>query len=197
MRSAPNLAVAVCLLAGGSATRFPGKLDRPVGGVPLLRRTYESVRDIGPVFVSTRNASQAAALEGTGAGLVFDETANAGPLAGLIATFSAISDPWVFALAGDAPFAGRELFDALRAAWEPQCEAVVPVNREGILQPLCALYERTAFLREAGRAEVRTSGAVRHLVEGLRAVRVRDLNERVFFNVNTEAEYRAASEGIR
>lgn len=194
MRSVADADVAVCLLAGGDATRFPGKLERPVGGIPLLRRTYESVRDIGPVVVSVRTESQAAALAGTAATVVLDQVPGSGPLGGLVATFSAIDARWVFVIAGDAPFAGRELFESLRAAAEPHCEAVVPVDAEGIYQPLCALYERTAFLREARRPEVRTSGAVRLLVEGLRAVRVRDLNERAFFNVNTEAEYRAANE---
>lgn len=197
MRSVPDSAVAVCLLAGGEATRFPGKLERRVGGVPLLRRTYESVREIGPVFLSIRTESQARPLDGMHATVILDETPGTGPLGGLIATFSAIDAPWVFVIAGDAPFAGRELFETLRAAAEPDCEAVVPVDAEGICQPLCALYERTAFLRESRRPEVRTSGAVRLLVEGLRAVRVRNLNERAFFNVNTEADYRNANEDTR
>lgn len=197
MRSAPEGAVAVCLLAGGEATRFPGKLERLVGGMPLLRRTYESVREIGPVFVSVRTRWQTAPLDGAEATVILDDAPGTGPLGGLIATFSAIDAPWVFVIAGDAPFAGRELFESLRAAAEPGCEAVVPVDVEGIYQPLCALYERTAFLREARRPEVQMSGAVRLLVEGLRAVRVRNLNERAFFNVNTEADYRNANEDTR
>jgi molybdopterin-guanine dinucleotide biosynthesis protein A len=197
MRSGPDAGIAVCLLAGGEATRFPGKLERTLSGVPLLRCTYESVRGIGPVTVSVREMSQAKILEGEPVTVVTDEIAGRGPLEGLISAFSAIEHPWIFVAAGDAPYAGRELYEALRAAWEAGCEAVVPENAQGTLQPLTALYERAPFLEAARTPRVRASGAVRRAVEVLRAVRVRNLNERAFFNVNTEADYRAASEDTR
>jgi len=197
MRSGPDAGVAVCILAGGEATRFPGKLERTLSGVPLLRRTYESVRGIGPVTVSVKDASQAKILEGEPVTIVVDGTPGRGPLEGLISAFSVTELPWIFVAAGDAPYAGRELCEALVKAWEGGCEAVVPVNAEGTLQPLTALYERAAFLEAARTPDVRASGAVRRAVEALRAVRVRNLNERAFFNVNTEADYRAANEGTR
>jgi len=43
---------AVVILAGGEASRFPGKLESDAGGGPLLLRVYRNVRDIGPVFIS-------------------------------------------------------------------------------------------------------------------------------------------------
>jgi len=197
MQSEAERGVAVCILAGGAATRFPGKLERPLSGVPLLRLVYENLRGIGPVTVSVRDAAQAAVLAGAGITVVTDTEPDRGPLEGLISAFSSIAEPWVYVVAGDAPFAGRELFEALKNACEPGCEAAVPVDTDGTLQPLCAFYHRTAFLREAARPAARRSGAVRRVVEGLRAVRVRHLNERAFYNINTEAEYRAAHEDAR
>ncbi|MBV9270973.1 MAG: molybdenum cofactor guanylyltransferase [Candidatus Eremiobacteraeota bacterium] len=194
MRSGRDGDIAVCILAGGEATRFPGKLQRDIRGVPLLRRTYESVREIGPVVVSVKLAPQAQSLPREAVTIVEDDRPGTGPLAALVSVFSTIAYPQIFVVAGDAPYAGKAVFEALRAAWIPECEAVVPVNRDGTLQPLTALYERTAFLRAAQHPAVAASGAVRRLVEELRVVRVTNLNERVFFNVNTEAEYRAAGE---
>src|SRR5947209_1200913 len=118
MPSGPNAGVAVCLLAGGEATRFPGKLERTIDGVPLLKRSYDGVRTIGPVVVSVKIASQAKVLEGEPVTIVTDNEPGRGPLEGLISVFSVIAQPWIFVAPGDAPNAGRRLFDQLLLAWE-------------------------------------------------------------------------------
>jgi molybdopterin-guanine dinucleotide biosynthesis protein A len=66
---------------------------------------------------------------------------------------------------------------------------VVPVNREGRLEPLCALYERAAFLAAADAVLRSGSGGVAAAVERLHTERVRLSDERVFANVNTFEEY--------
>jgi molybdopterin-guanine dinucleotide biosynthesis protein A len=179
--------IGVVILAGGEATRFPGKLESDAGGVPLLLRVYRNVRSIGPVYVSANAPFGEAIARELECTIVPDLQAGRGPLGGIVSTFESVSQPLCFTIAGDAPFVGRGVFDRLLAAWEPQLEAVA-AERNGQLEPLCAIYSREAFLRE-GRSELATgSGAVRAVVERLVHRRVGFPDERALAGINTIAE---------
>lgn len=185
MRLADTAAV---ILAGGQASRLPGKLELDAGGVPLLVRVYRNVREIGPVYVSAAGGFPKpidAALE---CPIVVDRWPRRGPLAALYGVLGAVRERRVFVVAGDAPFVGAATAVELDAAWEPHTRAVVPVNPQGHLEPLCALYDRIALLDAARAALLAGSGAVAAAVERLGAKRVRLSNERVFANVNTAAD---------
>jgi molybdopterin-guanine dinucleotide biosynthesis protein A len=101
-----------------------------------------------------------------------------------------VREPYVFAVAGDAPFVDASVARELARAWEPQLQAVVPVNSAGLLEPLCALYERAALLDVAGLLLAEGSGSVAAAVERLATRRVRLSNERVLANVNTPSDRR-------
>jgi molybdopterin-guanine dinucleotide biosynthesis protein A len=179
--------VAVVILAGGGATRFPGKLESDAGGVPLLLRVYRNVRSIGPVYVSANAPFGEAIARELDCTIVPDLQAGRGPLGGIVSTFESVSQPLCFTIAGDAPFVDRGVFERLLAAWEPQLEAVA-AERNGRLEPLCAIYSREAFLRE-GRSELAAgSGAVRTVVERLVHRRVGFPDERALAGINTIAE---------
>jgi molybdopterin-guanine dinucleotide biosynthesis protein A len=179
--------VAVVILAGGEATRFPGKLESDAGGVPLLLRLYRNVRSIGPVYISANAPFGEETARELDCTFVPDSEPGRGPLGGIVSTFEKISEPLCFTVAGDAPFIGRAVFERLRAAWEPELEAVA-AERNGRLEPLCAIYAREAFLRE-GRSELSGgSGAVRAVVERLAHRKVAFADERALAGINTIAE---------
>ncbi|HEX5274483.1 MAG TPA: molybdenum cofactor guanylyltransferase [Candidatus Rubrimentiphilum sp.] len=179
--------VAVVILAGGEATRFPGKLQSDAGGVPLLLRVYRNVRSIGPVYVSANAPLGEATARELDCTIVPDREPGRGPLGGIVSTFESVREPLCFTVAGDAPFVGRGVFERLLAVWEPHLEAVA-AERSGRLEPLCAIYSREAFLRE-GRSELATgSGAVRAVVERLAHRRVGFPDERALAGINTVAE---------
>jgi len=177
---------AVVILAGGEATRFPGKLESDAGGVPLLLRVYRNVRAIGPVYVSANALGEAVARE-LDCAIVQDAEPGRGPLGGLVATFESISQPRCFVVAGDSPFLDAAVYERLRDAWTGGLEAAV-AERGGRLEPLCALYARGAFLREARREFAEGSGAVRAVVERLNHRRVAFADERVLGGINTAAD---------
>ena len=179
--------IAVVILGGGQATRFPGKLESDAGGVPLLLRVYRNVRSAGPVYVSANEPfSEAIGCE-LDCPIVADTRPGQGPLGGLVSTFEKVSQTRCFAVAGDAPLLDGAALGELLAAWESGLEAVV-AERDGRLEPLCGLYDRAAFLRE-GKRELETgSGAVAAVVERLRHRRVRLSDERLLANVNTSAD---------
>ncbi|HET9394310.1 MAG TPA: molybdenum cofactor guanylyltransferase [Candidatus Rubrimentiphilum sp.] len=186
MRPAAD-SIAVVILAGGQASRFPGKLESDAGGVPLLLRVYRNVRSIGPVYVSANAPFGEAIARELDCPVVADRRPGLGPLGGLVSTFEKVPQARCFAVAGDAPFLDGEALGELLAAWEDGLEAVV-AERDGRVEPLCGLYARAAFLREGVRELETGSGAVSAVVERLRHRRVRLSDERRLANVNTSAD---------
>jgi molybdopterin-guanine dinucleotide biosynthesis protein A len=189
MRSADEQ-LAVVILAGGQASRLPGKLELDAGGVPLLVHVYRNVRGVGPVYVSAAGGFPASIDRELECPIIVDRRPYRGPLAALYDILPQVRESRVFVAAGDAPFVDTLVADELRAAWEPGIQAVVPVNGSGRLEPLCALYERAALLHAAGTILAEGSGGVASAVERLHTKRVRLSNERVFANVNTADDCR-------
>ncbi len=179
--------VAVVILAGGQATRFPGKLESDAGGVPLLLRVYRNVRSMGPVYVSANAPFGEQIVRELDCPIVADSRPGRGPLGGLVSTFEKIPQTRCFAIAGDAPLLNCAALGELLSAWESGLEAVV-AERDGRLEPLCGLYDRSAFLREGTRELETGSGAVAAVVERLRHRRVQLSDERLLANINTSAD---------
>jgi molybdopterin-guanine dinucleotide biosynthesis protein A len=127
--------------------------------------------------------------------MVVDRWPLRGPLAGLLSTMEWMRSRYVFAVAGDAPFVTSAFIERLAAAIRPGDEAVVPRHGNGI-EPLAAIYLRTAFLRAGVPLLMAGKGALRLVIDALATnyVTVAD-DERVFTNVNTPADY-AALQGV-
>jgi molybdopterin-guanine dinucleotide biosynthesis protein A len=125
---------------------------------------------------------------------VVDRWPMRGPLSGLLSTMSEARTPWVFAVAGDAPFVDAAFIDALEARIEPGDEAIVPRRmRDGKpgMEPLAALYERNAFLREGLPVLTGGNGKLGMVIDRLKTRFVDIDDDRIFANVNTPDEYDA------
>ena len=184
------------ILVGGASSR----MGRDKAGLILQGRSFvEYIGDaLGLVAerVSTVGAKDTEASPAYGN--VPDIYESWGALGGLHAALAACTARWAAVVACDLPFVTGELFQRLRAFRE-DWEAVVPVQPDGRLQPLCALYrtegcrERARELIEQGERRPRT------LVAAISARLVAweelaDLNDaRLFFtNVNTPEDYEQA-----
>jgi molybdopterin-guanine dinucleotide biosynthesis protein A len=195
----PVPALTVVVLAGGEATRLPGKLFLDAGDLPLLVRVYRNAGAGRPVVLSCKGALPFEIDALIDAPAVVDRWPLRGPLSGLLSTMNEIRTPWVFAVAGDAPFIDAAFVDALERAIQPGDEAIVPRRmREGKpqIEPLAAIYAREAFLREGLPVLVGGDGALRLVIERLKTRYVDVADERVFANVNTPAEYDALREAL-
>ena len=189
----------VLILAGGEATRLPGKLALDAGGLPMLARVYRNFATDGEgepleIVLST----QATLVRELDAYLpiaaVVDRYARRGPLGGMLSSLPFMRARYVFAVAGDMPFVDLAFARHVADAYVAGDEAVVPLSRDAngasYREPLCALYDRVAFVRE-GRAVMRTGrgslGAV------LARMRVREIapatTVRTTRNVNTASDY--------
>ncbi|MGZ3498095.1 MAG: molybdenum cofactor guanylyltransferase [Vulcanimicrobiaceae bacterium] len=187
---------AVCILAGGEATRFPGKLESDAGGVPLLVRVYRNVRSIGPVTISAKSTFAPEVDAALDCPVVIDRWPRRGPLGGLLSAFGEMRSARVFVVAGDLPFVDRSIYDRLARAWSPGTETAVPVHGtrgDERVEPLCALFDRAAFVREGYPIFTSGSGSVRGVVERLRAAHVRFDDARIFANVNAAKDRRVFS----
>jgi molybdenum cofactor guanylyltransferase len=191
--------IGVCILAGGEATRLPGKLALAVGDVPMLVRVYRNVSPAGQTWLSTKGPLGPEIDAQLDAPQVLDRWPLRGPLSGLLSTMSAMPTEWVFAVAGDAPFVDAAFVATLAERITPDAEAIVPMHdRNGNrLEPLASLYRREAFLREGMPVLLGGDGMLRFVIDRLKTTFVPVRDERVFANVNTPQEYAALREALR
>jgi molybdopterin-guanine dinucleotide biosynthesis protein A len=181
------MADAILLLAGGSATRFPGKLEHDIEGQPMIVRVFEKLaRGRWPVYIAGKGSFAPGVDAALAAPLLIDRWSPRGPLHALLSAAPFIAADRIFAVAADQPQLEPGVFERLAAAWRPGDEAVVPVH-DGTVEPLAALYDRFALLREG--LHLRSAGrtAMRDLIAAV-ATRFVPMESRYFCNVNTRSD---------
>lgn len=121
-----------------------------------------------------------------------------GALGGLHAALTACRAEWAAIVACDLPFVTGDLFVRL-ASLRENFNAIVPVQSDGRLQPLCALYRAPVCRPLAEELIAEGERRPRTLLERVRARRVAfaelcDLNHATYFfmNINTPQEYAEA-----
>lgn len=133
---------------------------------------------------------------------VADVYAEWGALGGLHAALAACKAEWAAVVACDLPFVTGELFVRL-ALLRENFDVVIPVQPDGRVQPLCALYRQAACLPVAVRLIETGERRPRALLEHTRTRRVAphelaDLpGAHLFFtNVNTPEDYERARKAV-
>ncbi len=182
------------ILVGGASSRMgTDKALLDLDGQNFVERIHAALASIttGTTLVGLKGASAAWPQLRT----VPDIHIKWGALGGLHAALSTCRAEWAAVVACDLPFVTGELFVRL-ASLRENFEAIVPVQREGRWQPLCALYrarvcrERTAELIASGerrpRALLNLISTRRVAFEELSDLRSADL---FFTNVNTPEDY--------
>jgi molybdenum cofactor guanylyltransferase len=184
----------VLILAGGEASRLPGKLALPAGELPLLARVARNVSAGRETWLSLKSSLPRELDALLPFPAVVDRWPRRGPLGGMLSTLAAMRSDWVFAVAGDAPGIDADFLDELAAARRPGDEAIVPVHdvagREQV-EPLAALYHRLAFLREGTRVLRAGRRGPLFVLEHLQTRRYAVRDDGRFANVNTPEDYAA------
>ena len=186
------------ILVGGASSRMGrDKARLTLGGETFVGRIRGALSALTERVTLVGSAERCAAWPGLPA--VPDFYVEWGALGGLHAALAAARrGTWAAVVACDLPFVTGELFVRL-ASLRENFEAVVPVQRDGRRQPLCALYrarpagERAAELIAAGERRPRA------LLDQLRTrlVAFDELSdlagaELFFTNVNTPEDYALA-----
>lgn len=131
--------------------------------------------------------------------VVRDVHSGLGAMGGLHAALCAGQTAWVAVVSCDLPFVTGELFARLTTYAGEWCDAVVPIQTDGRVQPLCALYRRAACLNVV--EDLIQKGELRPRVLA-RRVRTRVVTDdelsdvsgatRFFININTPEDYSRA-----
>ncbi|HEY2975069.1 MAG TPA: molybdenum cofactor guanylyltransferase [Pyrinomonadaceae bacterium] len=123
-----------------------------------------------------------------------------GALGGVHAALSACGAVWALIVACDFPFVTRELFARL-ASFREGLDAVAPIQKDGIPQPLCALYRVDPCLERAERLIKSGERKPIALLQSLetRWVSFAELSslegaDNFFENINTPEDYARVSE---
>lgn len=194
----PERSITGFILVGGASRR----MGRDKGNLPLAGRSFVEhiVAALSPIVSSTCVVGR----EFTGLRKqipsVPDFYEKWGALGGLHAALRACQTPWAAVVACDLPFVTSDLFRRL-ASRRQNFEAVAPIQRDGIPQPLCALYLRNACLERASQliesGERRPIGLLQSVETcWVQFEELADLEGslNLFDNINTPEDYSSVSE---
>jgi molybdopterin-guanine dinucleotide biosynthesis protein A len=184
------------ILAGGASSRMGrDKARLTLDGRSFVERIAEALSPVAERvnLVGAKNVSSSLIKRN-----VPDVYESWGALGGLHAALAACSAEWALVVACDLPFVTSELFARL-ASLREDAEAVVPLQADGKLQPLCALYRRSPCAELARELIEAGERRPRALIKAVRARLVdveelSDLQDSQFFfeNVNTPVDYAQA-----
>jgi molybdopterin-guanine dinucleotide biosynthesis protein A len=131
------------ILIGGRSARFGSpKALLKLDGRPLLDRTAGTLRDALPetrVTLVTSGPEQFLGLN-TRLPFIFDLYPDRGPIGGLHAALAYSRTEWIFVTACDYPRLDVDLLKYLAGLIHGTFEAIVPIQPDGRVQPLCAFY---------------------------------------------------------
>jgi molybdopterin-guanine dinucleotide biosynthesis protein A len=186
--------VTIVLLAGGRATRLPGKLGRAVGDEPMLARVFHRLTSDGrPCIVSVREPLPPELAAVVPAPTVSDAYGDVGPLGGLASAAAHVRTPLLFAAAGDLVNINAGIIDALERRYHEEIErsgiapqAVLPRHGNGDVEPLAALYDTAALRASAVKTLAQGRKKVTQALEELRVAHYEiGADESIFLNINT------------
>jgi molybdopterin-guanine dinucleotide biosynthesis protein A len=138
------------ILAGGASSRMgTDKAQLRLGGLTLVETVACALSAVARRVrvVSSRHGQELCGL----GGVVPDFYEDCGALGGLHSALVHAEAPWVAVVSCDLPFVTGDLFGRLASFVKEGVEAVVPVQADGRVQPLCALYERRRCLEVVER----------------------------------------------
>jgi len=185
------------IVAGGASSRFGGEPKGLlcVGGRRIIDRIADALRQVVETIAVVSNAPDANEwLDGSP--VWRDERDERASIVGIHTAL--VHTKTVLVVAWDMPFVTVALVRAIVSRLTPEVDAVVPVVPRGP-EPMCALYTRDcldAFQRALDAGDLRLTALVERLPRVAR-LPLRELEkigdpERLFFNVNTPDDLRAA-----
>jgi molybdopterin-guanine dinucleotide biosynthesis protein A len=189
----------IVLLAGGRATRLPGKLTLEIGNEPMLLRVFRKMRASGyPCLLSMREPLSPDLQEHIDAQIVYDVYEDAGPLGGLSSAAAQVQTPLLFAAAADLPNLDFRAVDVLLGVRErekqgntPLAEAIVPRHADGNIEPLAALYDTNALLTSSRQSLLAGRKRVSEALANLCVLHydIPPAEEARYLNVNTIEDF--------
>lgn len=196
------------ILAGGASSRMGRpKSELVLGSLSLLERaastmsllTRECVAVVGNEISSDACKTEFKTIKDLVSEPVERDHDRRAPIYGLFTALSVAGSEWIAVLAVDLPFVSGDLLALLASMRGEGTNAIVPVQIDGRLQPLCAIYRREVCLKAARMAIEGGELSLHKLLGALRVRRVEpyelaDLQnaDNFFLNVNTPQDLERA-----
>lgn len=188
------------ILAGGKSSRMgTNKALLKMGGTPLIEGIYRTLAALfHEVIIVTNTPWEYAFIP---CRKVADIYPGVGAIAGLHAGLAASHTERIFAAACDMPFLNSGLIRHLCNCME-EVDAVVPLNREGLREPLHTVYARSVVeeveqvIGQGGKSILILLDRIRTRLVTHEAYCTIRAAEESFRNVNTPEEYEDLRDGI-
>ncbi|HEY6331154.1 MAG TPA: molybdenum cofactor guanylyltransferase [Blastocatellia bacterium] len=185
------------VIAGGKSSRMGrDKAWLEIDGEPMIRRVIRAMEPVTANISIIANGPEYASL---GLPVFADSNVAIGPIEAIRNSLEHCSTDYALLVACDMPFVTSDLLEFLLA--DPTgYEAVVPLDQEGNLEPLCAVY--SAGVLSAVTAIIKAGQRKPSLIYDLVKTRIVPFSEieplpgsALFFrNVNTPSDYLEALE---
>ncbi|MBO94874.1 MAG: molybdenum cofactor guanylyltransferase [Opitutales bacterium] len=183
------------LLAGGRSRRMHrDKATLIYGGRTQLERAAELLSELCPVTYLSLRKGQDLPADGPDLPTIEDAYGEIGPLGGMLSAFSTHPDNAWLVVACDLPFLGPvTLRHLLRERDTDRIATAYRSARDGLPEPLCAIYEPSAF-RELSRFwEEEKMRCPRKILIRTEPKLLDPVDHRALDNVNTPEEYDEAA----
>ena len=195
--------ISAYVLIGGRSSRLGrDKALVEIDGTSLAERSVRTLNEAFPDRGATLIAAQGDQFAGRFAAyrLITDTRIGRGPFGALNAALGDAATEWIIVLACDLPFVTADLLRHLARKAGPGVDAVVPMQPDGRLQPLAAIYRTPALLQPVKAVlESDVTPALASLVEGIQATVIpfSDIAglpeaEHFFVNINTSDDLEKA-----
>jgi ribosomal-protein-alanine acetyltransferase len=190
------------ILIGGKSSRMgEDKFSLALNGKTFLEIAFETLSKAGIEQISVVVSEQTKFVENIA--IVKDIYPNRGALSGIHSALTNSKSAWTLILACDYPFVTVELIGFLigLAKTDSEVDAFAPIQPDGKIQPLCAIY-KTETCREMlsemlGKNNEKYS--VRNFLNRIKTHYIEFQNianlpnaEKFFFNVNTPEDFKKA-----
>jgi molybdopterin-guanine dinucleotide biosynthesis protein A len=130
------------ILAGGLSSRMgEDKSVMLFRGKPLIMFGIEALASLCEKVIISSNLPM---YDFTGCEVWPDELQVQAPINGLYSCLKRSETDWNIVLTCDMPFTGSVLFSFLLQQYH-DVEAVIPVHSQGLVEPLCGVYNRSAL----------------------------------------------------
>ena len=177
------------VLAGGKSSRMgQDKALLPSHGKSLLEQVIETVRPLVSDLVVVTDVAERYVLSEVRS--VADLFPNTGPVGGILTGLMALGEGSHLVVACDMPCLQSSVLESLWERATPEWDAVIP-ERQGQLEPLCAVYRTTAipklqaFLETGQRAAHKAVATLNACIVREAELRALDPALACFINLNT------------
>lgn len=180
------------ILCGGRSRRMgQDKARLQWNGGELLDEIAGKLSVLGETFLSVDSKSR---FSDKPYPIIEDRYPDCGPLGGVCSALLFCRTPLLFVVSCDMPFVAGEVGRVLQGLMEPGAGAVVPVEEDGRVHPLCAVYRRdtsSVLLEQLRSGNFRMRDALGRLRTVYVPAEEFPMGSRALCNVNTPEEYKA------